>query len=118
MLDREPLRIRKSMYLGWLFPVAVWAIQVKPPKEAASPKPPGEGDGKKPENGGASVPPEEVDPALEQRAKNLWKKAEEAEAAGEREKAKTLYREISTMGPTSLQEKADEKLKALETKGG
>ncbi len=111
-LDKEPIRIRRSMYLGWLFPSVLPKISVRAPESKA---PDGEA-GKPAPAAPSSVAP--ADPETEERAQKLWQKATEAEAASDIPEAKRLYGKVVELGNTTLKEKAETKLKELEAKPG
>jgi hypothetical protein len=112
LLDKDPISIRRSLYLGWLFPAVLGKITVRPPetKPAEGTKP---GDTTAPD-----APPGEakVDEITEERAQNYWTKAAELEAAGNFAEAKTWYAKVASLGNTSLKTKAEEKVKELDGK--
>jgi hypothetical protein len=111
LLDKEPISIRKSLYLGWLFPAMLPKISVRPPEDGA----PANGGAKPAE--GATTPPTApagaADAATEDKAQKYWTKASDAETAGDLATAKDLYTKLVALGNTTLKEKAEAKLKEL-----
>ncbi len=97
MFDRKTVSIRKSMYYGWLYPVALEQVAI-------------EGD-YKPEE-----PPSPDKDQHETAAKQYFDKGQEQEKAGNPAKAIALYRRCVDEGETSYKAKAEARLKELEPK--
>jgi hypothetical protein len=106
LFDKDPMRARKTMYFGYLFPVLVDNVSVNPPAEADKPVTP---------DGGKSAD-EPATEAQEVEAALLRDKAKEAEDAGELKKAITLYDRALKVGNTTLKGELVAKLEALRKK--
>jgi hypothetical protein len=101
-----PLKVRKSLLYGMLFPVIV--DQIKITSHDAPPVP------------DAPVPPAGPEATAEQKeaeAKRKFEKAEGYEKDGNLDVAKKLYDQVVGLGATTFKERAEAKLKELETKG-
>jgi hypothetical protein len=110
MFDLGTASVRNSQYFGWLFPAGLLRVEIK--TDAGAPAAPAT------DGSGANPPPANVNPAdpvseTEQNAQQYFRKAQEAEAAGEVEKAKNLYKKAVDEGESTVKAKAEERLKAL-----
>jgi hypothetical protein len=110
MLDQEPIKIRKSLYLGWLFPARRDKVRVKAaasPETGATPTPPDKKDAS------ATAEPAEPDALTEAEAESFFRKAGDAETAGNLARAMEYYKKIIALGASSFREKAEAKVKEL-----
>lgn len=96
--NRDPLRLRKSMYFGLLFPVRMVKIGIRPPAKA-------------PEKVKPTTPT--ADPEVEAKAVKYWGLVQKALDAGNKKKAIQLLEAIVKMGHTSVLEQAKKKLAEL-----
>jgi hypothetical protein len=110
---KDPMKIQKSLYLGWLYPAQIQRIVVPSPEAPPAPAdgtststPPGEGE----------APPPEASGEDEQKAEKYWEKALEKEAAGDLEGAKALLNRILALGPNAKKADAEKKLAELAPK--
>lgn len=106
LFNREPIRIRSSMYFGWLTPARIVQIAVRKPEV------------KKPDAGkGAAKDDEPVaTPAEETRAERLWNKAQDLLKNGLDDRAKGVLKRILNLPKNAYTERAKEALAKLENK--
>jgi hypothetical protein len=104
VLDLLPINPRRGLYVGWLVPVVVMKVPVRTDRDPTAE---------------ACPPADAAETArIEREARTAFDKAAEAEAAGDVAKALKLYRKAVEAGASSLQAKAEAKVKELEAKAG
>jgi hypothetical protein len=111
MMSSDTFKLRKSLYLGWLYPAKLVGLKIRPPKQASKPN-------DKPATAPDKPAPKEIDPMAELAAQDFVEQAEKFEAQNDLAKALELYRKVLKEGYTSFQEKAAAKVKELEGKAG
>jgi hypothetical protein len=114
LLDSDPISLRKSMYLGWLFPGKITGLKV-PAKKAAAPA--GTAPPTTAPAGSEAPKPATSDPLAEAKARNYFEKGQAAEAEGDVAKAKAEYKKVCEQGDTPYRIPAEKRIKELEAAG-
>lgn len=119
LFNRDPVRIRESMYFGWLYPVRLVRLEVPDPKPAAPPEAPAgtgattPGGGGKGEGTGDAATPA-ASPEEEQMAARLKEKAQMLIAEGRGADAIPLLKRIVAMPANAQHAWARQQLETLD----
>ncbi len=105
LFNREPVRIRSSMYFGWLTPARIVRLPVRPPAKKEEPKP------TTPKDTGPKATPEE-----EEKAERYYQKAGVFEKKGNLERAAEWYQRVVDLPLNKFTADAQKKLEELKSK--